>query len=137
MAQFKYCQSCVRSLKKMKDAAPFLKPVDVVALGIPHYLQIVRHPMDFSTIERKLNSSNPAKPDPNPQNPRYSNVDEFVTDVRLIFTNCLTFNGPDHLIVQMGKKVEEVFDKQMRSMPPSVDVRFFLMTPFVLVDVHH
>ncbi|TEB39309.1 Bromodomain-containing protein [Coprinellus micaceus] len=121
MAQFKYCQSCVRSLKKMKDAAPFLKPVDVVALNIPHYLQIVRHPMDFSTIERKLNSSNPAKPDPNPQNPRYSNVDEFVTDVRLIFTNCLTFNGPDHLIVQMGKRVEEVFDKQMRSMPPSVD----------------
>lgn len=135
MAQFKYCQSCVRSLKKMKDAAPFLKPVDVVALNIPHYLQIVRHPMDFSTIERKLNSSNPAKPDPNPQNPRYNSVDEFVADVRLIFTNCLTFNGPDHLVVQMGKKVEEVFDKQMRSMPPSVDVSFFSCPLFVSVDL--
>ncbi|KAF5337245.1 hypothetical protein D9611_003243 [Ephemerocybe angulata] len=120
LAQFKYCQSCIRSLKKMKDAAPFLRPVDVVALNIPHYLQIVKHPMDFSTIERKLNSSNPAKPDPNPQNPRYYNAEQFVADVRLVFTNCLTFNGPDHLIVQMGKRVEEVFDKQMKSMPPAV-----------------
>lgn len=82
--------------------------------------------MDFSTIERKLNSSNPAKPDPNPQNPRYHNADEFVADVRLVFTNCLTFNGPDHIIVAMGKRVEEIFDKQMKSMPPALEVQIFL-----------
>jgi bromodomain-containing factor 1 len=80
--------------------------------------------MDFSTIERKLASSNPAKPDPNPQNPRYWNAEEFVTDVRLIFSNCLTFNGPDHAIVLMGKRVEEVFDKQMKHMPATIEVRY-------------
>ncbi|KAJ2920262.1 hypothetical protein MD484_g55, partial [Candolleomyces efflorescens] len=123
IAQFKFCQSCIRTLKKLKDAVPFLKPVDIVALNIPHYASIIKHPMDFSTIDRKLNSSNPAKPDPNPQNPRYHNADEFVADVRLVFTNCLTFNGPDHIIVAMGKRVEEIFDKQMKSMPPALEAK--------------
>lgn len=103
----------------MKDAAPFLRPVDPVALNIPHYFTIVKYPMDFSTIERKLASSNPQKPDSNSENPRYYNVDEFVHDVRLIFQNCVTFNGPDHAITAMGKRVGEVFDKQIKHLPPA------------------
>jgi len=119
VAQYRFCQSTVRSLKKLKDAQPFLKPVDPVALNIPHYPQIVKNPMDFSTIERKLTASNPVKPDPNPQNPRYCNADDFVADVRLIMSNCVTFNGPDHVITQMGRRVEEVFDKQIKNLPPA------------------
>ena len=106
----------------MKDAGPFLNPVDPVALGIPHYPQIIKRPMDFSTIERKLAASNPAKPDPNPSNPRYFNAEQFVQDVRLIFTNCVTFNGPEHPVTQMGKRVEAVFDKQIKQMPPPEEV---------------
>lgn len=81
--------------------------------------------MDFSTIERKLVASNPSKPDPNPTNPRYHNTDEFISDVRLIFQNCITFNGPDHGVSLMGKRVELVFDKQIKQMPAAVEVRFF------------
>ncbi|PFH50751.1 hypothetical protein AMATHDRAFT_47670 [Amanita thiersii Skay4041] len=120
-AQFRFCQSTVRSLRKLKDASPFLRPVDPIALNIPHYPQIIKNPMDFSTIERKLGSSNPAKPDPNMLNPRYYNAEEFISDVRLIFSNCLTFNGPDHIISVMGKRVEEVFDKQIKQMPQVVE----------------
>lgn len=78
--------------------------------------------MDFSTIERKLLSSNPVKPDPNPENPKYFNADEFVADVRLIFQNCRTFNGMEHLVTVMGNRVEEVFDKQIKNMPPTIEV---------------
>ena len=106
----------------MKDAGPFLRPVDPIALNIPHYPQIIKNPMDFSTIERKLTFSNPAKPDPNLQNPRYHSADEFISDVRLIFQNCLTFNGPDHAVSVMGKHIEEVFDKQIKQMPPTAEV---------------
>lgn len=121
-AQLRFCQSTIRSLKKVKDAAPFLRPVDPVALNIPHYFSIIKQPMDFSTIERKLASSNPQKPDPNPENPRYNSADEFVADVRLIFYNCVTFNGPDHAITAMGKRIEEIFDKQIKHMPVAVPV---------------
>lgn len=114
--------STARSLKKLKDSGPFLRPVDPVALNIPHYPSIVKTPMDFSTIERKLSSSNPVKPDPNPQNPRYNSAEDFITDVRLIFKNCLTFNGPDHPVTMMGKRVEEVFDKQVKNMPAPTEV---------------
>ncbi|KAJ3794041.1 Bromodomain-containing protein [Lentinula aff. detonsa] len=115
--QYRFCQSTVRSLKKLKDASPFLRPVDPIALNIPHYPSIIKNPMDFSTIERKLTASNPVKPDPNPLNPRYRTAEEFVADVRLIIYNCVTFNGPDHIITSMGRRVEEVFDKQVKNMP--------------------
>lgn len=77
--------------------------------------------MDFSTIDRKLASTNPAKPDANPNNPRYLNADEFIADVRLIFANCLKFNGPDHAVTAMGKRVEEVFEKQIKQLPPPAE----------------
>lgn len=119
VAQYRFCVSTIRTLKKMKAAVPFLKPVDVVAFNIPHYTQIIKHPMDFSTIERKLQSSNPQKLDPNPNNPRYLHADDFVADVRLIFSNCLTFNGPDHPFTHQSKQLEEVFDKQLKNLPPA------------------
>lgn len=124
--QWRFCLSTIKSLRKMKDSGPFLHPVDPVALNIPHYPSIIKIPMDFSTIERKLNSSNPQKPDPNPTNPRYYTPEEFISDVRLVFHNTLTFNGPDHVVTEMGKRVQEVFDKQIKHLPPPAEVRRFL-----------
>lgn len=125
-SQWRFCVSTIRHLRKMKDAAPFLNPVDPIALNIPHYPTIVKQPMDFSTIERKLSASNPTKPDANLNNPRYLNADEYLADVRLVFKNCGLFNGPEHAISQMGKRVESVFDKQIKHMPPAAEeVRWF------------
>lgn len=115
--QYRFCLGAVRQLKKQKDAVPFLRPVDPIALNIPHYPSIIKTPMDLSTIERKVISSNTAKPDLNSQNPRYHSADEFINDVRLIFQNCLTFNGPDHAISAMGKRLEQMFDKTIKQMP--------------------
>ena len=115
--------STLRNLKKSKDARPFLFPVDVVAMNIPHYPEIVTHPMDFASIERKLNFSNPAKPDPNPENPRYQTADQFIADVRLVFTNCVKFNGPEHAISLMGRRVEELFDKSIKNLPPPEEAK--------------
>ncbi|KAF7306710.1 Bromodomain-containing protein [Mycena indigotica] len=123
LPQWRFCISTIRSLKKLKDSPPFLHPVDPVALQIPHYPTIVRNPMDLMTIERKLVSSNPAKPDPNPENPRYLTTDDFVADVRLIVKNCILFNGPEHPITAMVRRVEEVFDKQIKNMPLPVEAK--------------
>ncbi|KAJ7630701.1 hypothetical protein FB45DRAFT_990657 [Roridomyces roridus] len=122
-AQWRFCYSTIRSLKKQKDAPPFLHPVDAVGLGIPHYHSIVRTPMDLSTVERKLSAANPAKPDPNPKNPRYSTTDEFIADVRLIVKNCILFNGVDHPISAMARHLEEVFDKQIKNLPSPAEAK--------------
>lgn len=129
MSQWRFCCSTVRTLKRLKDANPFNLPVDPVALAIPHYPTIVKRPMDFSTIEKKLTASNPTKPDPNPVNPRYINADQFIFDVRLIFSNCLKFNGPDHPVTAMGKRVESVFDKQIKQIPHPEEVCCIVLLP--------
>ena len=38
-------------LSKVKDSEIFKKPVDPIDLGIPDYFNIVKDPMDFSTIK--------------------------------------------------------------------------------------
>ncbi|EGO04328.1 hypothetical protein SERLA73DRAFT_68025 [Serpula lacrymans var. lacrymans S7.3] len=125
VAQYRFCLSTIRSLKKLKDSGPFLLPVDPVVLNIPHYPSIIKKPMDLATIERKLLSSNPAKLDPDPH-PRYLTAEDFILDVRLVFNNCVTFNGPDHAISQMGRRVEAVFDKQIKQLPPQAESKPFV-----------
>lgn len=120
--QNKFALGIIRSLKKMKDAVPFLYPVDPIALNIPQYSTIITNPMDLSTVEKKLGG---AKVDGG-QYQRYANVEEFVTDFKLIIQNCVTFNGPEHPVSQMVKRVDEAFDKQMKNMPTADDVSGFL-----------
>jgi bromodomain-containing factor 1 len=126
-------------LKKQKDSVPFNLPVDPVALKILHYPSIIKNPMDFTTIERKLASSNPAKPDLNPSNPRYYSADEFIADVRLVFSNTLTFNGPEHSVTVMGKRLEEFFDRSIKNLPPAevvcTSLPFFIL-PFIPMSSH-
>ncbi|KAF9557851.1 Bromodomain-containing protein [Agrocybe pediades] len=116
-AQYRFLASTIRTLRKSKDGAPFLRPVDPIALNIPHYTSIIKTPMDISTIERKLAASNPQKPDPNPHNPRYYHAEEVIADVRLMVSNAVTFNGPEHLVAAMGKRLEETFDKSIKHLP--------------------
>lgn len=52
--QMGYCASLVREMLSKKHAAyawPFYKPVDVDALGLHDYHDIIKHPMDLSTIK--------------------------------------------------------------------------------------
>ena len=37
-------------LRKNKNSWPFRDPVDPIAMGIPHYLEIIQNPMDLKTI---------------------------------------------------------------------------------------
>ena len=117
-AQHKFCASTLRYLKKAKDARPFLVPVDIVAMNIPHYPEIISQPMDFSTIESKIENSVPGKEPPHPEKLRYLSADQFITDVRLVFSNCVKFNGPEHTISLMGRRLEEMFDKSIKNLPP-------------------
>lgn len=102
----------MRNLKKHRDATPFLQPVDYINLNIPDYPKIIHHPMDLTTVDKKLNSG------------QYSSVDQWICDVRLVFNNCFKFNGPEATISMLCQNVESAFEKSLRQMPPSKTVRF-------------
>jgi hypothetical protein len=97
----KICTSIVKNLKRHNDSGPFLKPVDPVALGIPDYFTIIHHPMDISTIEKKLKSSS------------YKNIDEFIDDFSLMFKNCYEYNGIQQPVSLMAKNLEISFNNQL------------------------
>lgn len=58
----------------------FKKPVDAVALCIPTYYHTVRHPMDYSTIQKKLESK------------FYTESSQVYSDMNLVLENCFLFN---------------------------------------------
>ena len=76
----KKCHRILSQLQKHKYAGPFLLPVDYEALRIPDYPLIVKEPMDFSSVEKKLRSGS------------YASPQQFATDVRKIWANAFLYN---------------------------------------------
>ena len=101
MAEMKFCNYVHREATRKQNSSfawPFMQPVDPIALNIPHYRDIIKVPMDLSTIRKKLDLQ------------EYSNAEEFESDFRLMLNNCFTFNSPDQDIYQFGKQLEQLFE---------------------------
>ncbi|XP_055522078.1 bromodomain-containing protein 2-like isoform X1 [Leucoraja erinacea] len=106
--QLKYCNGILKELLSKKHAAyawPFYKPVDANALGLHDYHDLIKHPMDLSTIKRKMDER------------EYQDAQEFAADVRLMFSNCYKYNPPDHDVVAMARKLQDVFEFRFAKMP--------------------
>ena len=100
------CDGVLKYLLRHKHAAWFADPVDPVGMGIPHYAEVIKTPMDFGTIKGKYKGG------------RYASAEAFAADVRLVFRNATTFNkGADEPVhvaaVQLGAKFEERFESAM------------------------
>ncbi|CAN6674517.1 bromodomain-containing factor 1 [Trichomonascus vanleenenianus] len=103
--QFKFASQVLRQVKRLKDAGPFLQPVDAVKLNVPTYYELIKTPMDLSKIDKKLQAE------------EYQSVDEFRADMDLIVSNCVYFNGPDTGISEMAKSIKASFEKYMTNFP--------------------
>lgn len=93
----------INNVSKINEAEPFLRPVDYEAIGLPDYPEIIKHPMDFSTIKKKLNSY------------AYVNCADFVADVNLVFENCYLYNGQLSVIGNMCTVVKKEFERQFET----------------------
>ncbi|ETN17500.1 hypothetical protein PPTG_05289 [Phytophthora nicotianae INRA-310] len=69
----------VQRLLEMPESELFRLPVD--ASTVPNYYQIVKQPMDLSTVRRKIEAK------------EYDSMREFVKDLELIVNNSRIFNG--------------------------------------------
>ena len=95
----KLARKLMNTLWKFKEADLFHKPVDPQELNIPDYFDIIKNPMDFSTIKKKLN------------NFTYTNLKEFCADMNLVFENCYTYNGRKTTIGDICTRVKSEYDK--------------------------
>lgn len=93
----KRCESILSALKKHKFGFPFMEPVDPEVLGIPDYFQVIKEPMDFSKVEKRLRSG------------FYKNMSEFEEDIWKIWDNATTYNKPNTEIYHMTLEISTFF----------------------------
>ncbi|XP_038637829.1 bromodomain-containing protein 3-like isoform X2 [Scyliorhinus canicula] len=110
----RHCDNILKEMLSKKHAAyawPFYKPVDAEALELHDYHEIIKHPMDLSSVKKKMDSRD------------YLDAQGFAADIRLMFSNCYKYNPPDHEVVAMARKLQDVFEMRFAKMPDEpVDV---------------
>eukprot|EP01112_Ceratiomyxa_fruticulosa_P018100 TRINITY_DN5747_c0_g1_i5.p1 TRINITY_DN5747_c0_g1~~TRINITY_DN5747_c0_g1_i5.p1 ORF type:complete len:788 (+),score=178.77 TRINITY_DN5747_c0_g1_i5:305-2668(+) len=95
------CKAIIKHLMSKRTIAwPFLVPVDPVALQIPDYFDVIKHPMDLGTIENKL------------KNGVYREADEFARDVKLVFDNACLYNEQHSEIVKNAEELRSIFESK-------------------------
>jgi hypothetical protein len=102
---YSVCESVVTYLQSHAKSGPFMAPVDPIALGIPDYTNVVKKPMDISTLMKNLEEGKYSRIPPKPLD---ANVDEeegtdhpvyrmaygpFYEALMLIFDNAILYNG--------------------------------------------
>ena len=77
----------------------------------PDYHQVIKRPMDFGTIQRKLFDV------------AYAQPQQCLADIRLVFTNCAQYNDPSTPHAQAGRKLSAVFERRVTELELEEKVR--------------
>uniref|UniRef100_A0A1A8FN11 histone acetyltransferase n=1 Tax=Nothobranchius korthausae TaxID=1143690 RepID=A0A1A8FN11_9TELE len=83
------------------ESFPFRQPVDPQLLGIPDYFDIVKNPMDLSTIKRKLDTG------------QYEDPWQYIEDIWLMFNNAWLYNRKTSRVYKYCSKLAEVFESEI------------------------
>jgi hypothetical protein len=89
-----------KAMMGKKDSEFFREPVDWEALQLFDYPVIIKHPMDLTTVKKKLDSG------------AYKKPSELATDVRLIFHNAMTYNAPNSKVYNMARAMSDFWESQ-------------------------
>lgn len=91
-----------------KNANIFNQPVDPIALGLSSYFEKIKRPMDLGSVRCKLQSR------------EYDNIHSCFDDIRLVFQNAITFNGPENYVGQVAKEILQEFESEVSSLHDKV-----------------
>lgn len=96
----KNCVTLLDKLMKHKHGWVFNEPVDPKNLGLTDYFDIIKSPMDLSTVKKRLNTN------------WYKSPREFAEDVRLTFKNALTYNPKGQDVHLMAEQLSALFENK-------------------------
>uniref|UniRef100_A0AAV1UZ11 Uncharacterized protein n=1 Tax=Peronospora matthiolae TaxID=2874970 RepID=A0AAV1UZ11_9STRA len=100
----KKCFSVLKGLMSNPKSAPFMVPVDPVALGIPDYFHVIKDPMDLGTIRNNLEMG------------FYDSPTEFADHVRLVFQNAMLYNAAHSQVHIYATKLMDDFEKRYKGL---------------------
>ncbi|EPS70275.1 hypothetical protein M569_04485, partial [Genlisea aurea] len=104
----KQCEALLSRLWSQDSQGIFKQPVDIVQLGIPDYFNFIKHPMDFGTIRKKFRSN------------QYSKPVEFASDVRLTFSNAMTYNPKGHAVHTLAETLSQNFELRWKAIEKKI-----------------
>lgn len=93
----RFMEQILQSVSRHEDAWPFRESVD--ASEVPDYYDVVKDPLDLSTMEKKLEEGN-----------YYITLEIFASDFKRMFNNCRTYNAPETVYYKCANRLEEFFE---------------------------
>ncbi|XP_071501633.1 nucleosome-remodeling factor subunit BPTF-like [Diadema antillarum] len=99
---YDHLKKMLRQLQSHKMAWPFIEPVS--ELDAPDYYDVIKEPMDLSTVEDRL------------KNKHYVKLSDFAADIGKIFDNCRYYNPTDTPYYQCADVLEKFFIQKMKSL---------------------
>lgn len=87
----------------------FIHPVDVEGLGLHDYHTVIEKPMDMTTVQRQLKQGH------------YTTVEAFKADVKLVFDNCIAYNGHASMFGVIAALVTAIFERKVQALTASVN----------------
>jgi histone acetyltransferase len=97
---YKQLLHLLNDLQDHQSSWPFRQPVSED--DVADYYEVIKEPMDLSTMEARLEAE------------QYMTPEDFIKDARLIFDNCRQFNGESSLYVKCANKLEKYMWRQIR-----------------------
>ncbi|XP_078692537.1 nucleosome-remodeling factor subunit BPTF-like isoform X2 [Branchiostoma floridae x Branchiostoma belcheri] len=91
----------LKSLQSHKMAWPFVEPVS--ELEVPDYYQVIKEPMDLSTVETRLRQK------------YYKTLNQYVADISKIFDNCRYYNPSDSAFCKCAEVLEGFFLQKLKT----------------------
>ena len=93
----------LNDMQNHNSAWPFLQPVNKDE--VHDYYEVIKEPMDLSTMEEKLEKD------------MYPQPEDFIRDATLIFNNCRTYNTENTPYAKAANKLQSVMWKKVKETP--------------------
>jgi transcription initiation factor TFIID subunit 2 len=100
MLNTKKAKTIIRKMMENPQGVWFRIPVDPIAVGAPTYLDEIKHPMDLSTMSKKLDQG------------FYKRQSDLMADFELIVSNCVQFNGAESHLGLEAKGLKKAWDAE-------------------------
>jgi hypothetical protein len=96
------CHKLLVEIQKKPDAHAFKHPVDPVKEQVLDYFTVIKQPMDLSTVQKNLKDR------------KITTAEQFYQQMRLIWDNCILFNGEHHSVSQCALRLSQQFEIKMK-----------------------
>ncbi|KAK5073380.1 histone acetyltransferase [Exophiala xenobiotica] len=93
----------LNDMQNHTSAWPFAQPVN--REEVPDYYEVIKEPMDLSTMEERLQAD------------LYPRPEDFIKDAKLIFDNCRKYNNETTPYAKSANKLEKFMWQQIKNIP--------------------